>query len=162
MGLIARARSASRYQGNAMKKLLSTAIALIAALVLLGQSAQAQTYPRVVIGPFDFGDARIFWASTIVGAGTFGAYFAIRDHRPLKVPGDKVAHGNFNTGAYALTTVGCMTLSPMLAAAWVWNTEGRPLSHREALGLGADCIVPFLGSMMWNAAYDAHPEWPGR
>ena len=50
----------------------------------------------------------------------------------------------------------------MLAAAFVYVAEGRELTQREALGLGADCIVPILGSFLWNAAYRAHPEWPGQ
>ena len=53
-----------------------------------------------------------------------------------------------------MTTVGCMALSPMIASIVVYNTQGRNLTHREAMGMGADCIVPFLGSLIVNAAFD--------
>lgn len=140
-----------------MTKFLCRVAAAVAGLMMLGQAAQAQS--RIVIGPFDFGDTRLVAAGLIAGVGTTGAYFAIRDYRPLKVAGDS---GSFNTGAFVLTEVGCMVLAPMIAAAIVWHTEQRPLSHREALGLGAGCIVPVLGPLLWDAAYAANPQWPGR
>jgi hypothetical protein len=113
----------------------------------------------VYIGPFDLGDARLVVASVIAGGAMAGTYYAIDKHRALQVRGDGK---HFSAGAFALTTVGCMTLAPMIAAAIVWNTEGRPLTHREALGLGAGCVVPLIGPALWDAAYEAHPEWPGR
>jgi hypothetical protein len=125
--------------------------------------------PHYYIGPFDVGDPYVFVGGTIAGVGMLGAYYAIENNRAIefgnrtrRVGGIRRHHNNFNGGAYALTTVGCMALSPMLASALVYANEGRMLSHREALGLGADCIIPFIGSMLWNAAYDAHPEWPGQ
>lgn len=142
-----------------MKKLLCTIVCLLAGLVLLSQSANAQPrgpYPRVVIGPFDLGDARLFAASVIAGGAMTGTYFAIENHRALKLRGDGK---HFSTGAYALTTVGCMTIAPMLAAAIVWSTERRHLTSREALGLGAGCVIPFLGTAIVDAAYRAHPHW---
>jgi hypothetical protein len=140
-----------------MRKILCTVAAMVAGVMLFGQAAQAQS--RVVIGPFDLGDARIVTAGVIAGGAMTGAYFAIDRYRPLKVRGDG---RNFSTGGYALTTVGCMTLAPMIAAAFVWHTEQRPLTHREALGLGAGCILPIIGPALWDAAYDANPDWPGR
>jgi hypothetical protein len=146
-----------------MKKILTVIVATVAAIGLMSQAADAKSrkapaadWPHVVIGPFDLGDARIVVAGLIAGGAMTGTYFAIDNHRALKVRGDG---RNFSTGAFALTTVGCMTLSPMLASAIVWHTEGRYLTSREALGLGADCIVPFIGSALWDAAYDANPHW---
>jgi hypothetical protein len=121
--------------------------------------AESSAYPHVVIGPFDLGDSRLFFSGLVVGGAMTGTYFAIEHKRFLKLRGDG---RHFSTGAFALTTVGCMSLSPMLAAAIVYSTEGRSLTSREALGLGADCIVPFIGSALWDAAYDAHPEWEAR
>jgi hypothetical protein len=149
-----------------MKKIITTIIAAVAAIGLMAHDADAKKakrapaadWPHVVIGPFDLGDSRLVMAGLIAGGAMLGTYFAIETHQALKTRGNKPGH-NFNTGAFALTTVGCMTLSPMLASAIVWQTEGRYLSSREALGLGADCIVPIIGSAMWDAAYDANPHW---
>lgn len=143
-----------------VKKWISVLIASIAVVGMAAQTTDAQAQPRTerphyYIGPFDVGDPYVFAAGVIVGGAMTGTYFAIENKRFL-------GHRQFNTGAYALTTVGCMALSPMLASALVYAYEGRMLSHREALGLGADCIVPIIGSWLWNRAYDAHPEWPGQ
>ena len=144
-----------------MKKLLCTFVGVVMGLALFAPSADAQSrrggaYPRVVIGPFDFGDERIFWSGVIAGGAMTGTYFAIERTRSLRVPGDG---RNFNTGAFLLTSVGCATLAPMLASAIVWNTEGRHLTSREALGLGMNCFVPILGGLIVDASYAAHPEW---
>lgn len=148
-----------------MKKIICAAVAAIALVASFTAPASAQSYPRVQIGPFDLGDARIFWSSVVVGGAMTGTYYAIDHVRHLKVRGDG---RHFNTGAYGLTTVGCMALTPMVAAAWVHNTEGRPLTQREAMGMGADCVIPFVGGYLINAMFDANPQWeapraaPGR
>lgn len=143
-----------------MKKILLAAVAALAVVGSFAAPARAQSaYPHVMIGPFDLGDARIFWSGVIAGGSMTGTYYAIEHTRHLKVRGDG---RHFNTGAYTLTTIGCMTLSPMIAAAWVHNTEGRPLTQREAMGLGADCVVPFLGGMLVNAMFDANPQWEAK
>lgn len=149
-----------------MKKLAAAVVGAIAGIGMVCGSADAQPrrapppppagYPHIVIGPFDLGDSRIVLAGLIAGGAMTGTYFAIENEHSLKVRGDG---RHFNTGAYGLTTIGCMALSPMLASAIVWNTEGRYLSSREALGLGADCIIPFLGSAVVNASYANNPQW---
>jgi hypothetical protein len=35
----------------------------------------------------------------------------------------------------------------------------RELTYREAYGLTADCIIPFIGSWLVDKTLDAHPEW---
>jgi hypothetical protein len=145
-----------------MKKIVCAfvvAIAAIASFVAPASAQRSSGYPHVVIGPFDLGDARIFWSGVIVGGAMTGTYYAIDHVRSLKVTGDG---RHFNTGAYGLTTVGCLALSPMVAAAWVHNTEGRPLTSREAMGLGADCVLPFVGGYLINAMYDANPQWEAK
>jgi hypothetical protein len=130
-----------------MKKILCSVVGVILGLVMFAQSADAQSrrgsgsYPRVVIGPFDLGDERIFWSGLIAGGAMTGTYFAIEGKRALKIPGD----GKFSTGAFLLTSAGCATLAPMLASAIVWHTEQRHLTSRDGL------IV--------DAAYERHPEW---
>jgi hypothetical protein len=144
-----------------MRKFILAIVGAVAVLGLVAQSAEARTrhasgYPHITIGPFDLGDARIAVAAVIAGVAMTGTYFAIDHVRQLRVPGDG---RNFSTGAFALTTVGCMTIAPMLASAIVWNTQGRYLTNREAMGLGAGCMIPFLGSLVIDAMYDAHPGW---
>lgn len=142
-----------------MKKFLFALAGLVAAVGLLAPAAQAQSrsaYPHVVIGPFDLGDSRLFVTSIVVGGAMTGTYFAIQSNRTLHIPGE--ARNGFNSGAFALTTAGCMALSPMIGAAWVWNTEGRPLTQREALSLGASCILPFIGPMISDAIFFGGPE----
>ena len=135
-----------------MKKQLGFAAVAIAALALLCQSAEAGSRrhrhhhsgvdPRV--------QAAGFW--TGVGAGV--GYFALR--------GWKTGSGTYNGftpgHAWAATTIGCAAIAPMVATVWV----NRPLTMREGHVLFAGCIVPFLGPMWMNAAYDAHPEWEGK
>ena len=148
-----------------MKKYLGLLAGILAALGAICQSAEAQprrapreAVPDVYIGPFRIGDPDVFLVGMGVGLAMTGAYFAIEDKRSLRLVGE--SSKNFNGGAFALTTIGCMALSPMIASIVVYNTQGRNLTHREAMGMGADCIVPFLGSLIVNAAFDAHPEWP--
>lgn len=145
-----------------MKKILGAFVAAIAVFTSFAAPANAQSrsgYPHVVIGPFDLGDARIFWSGVLVGGAMTATYYSIDHVRHLKVKGDG---RNFNTGAYGLTTVGCMALTPMVAAAWVHNTEGRPLTQREAMGMGADCVIPFVGGYLINAMFDANPQWEAK
>lgn len=152
---------------------------LLAALAVIGfgaQDASAATRKKAVraapaepvvearpavadiyIGPFRLGNPNVFVSGLVVGVASTGAYLALEHKRVLKVAGDG---RHFSTGAYALTTVGCMSLAPMLASALVWNQEGRYLTSQEALGLGIGCIIPLIGPMIVDAAYAAHPEWP--
>lgn len=108
------------------------------------------------IGPIRTGDPRVFWSGVAAGGAATGAYIGLQHEPSLKVAGDG-AH--FSTGALLLTTVGCMTLAPLLASAVVWNTERRPLTSREAMSLGAGCIIPIIGPLLINSAFDSHPEW---
>jgi len=143
-----------------MKRFLSVLIGAIAIFALSAPSADAQprrgAYGHITIGPFDLGDARIVIAGVAAGGAMIGTYYAIKNTRSLRVPGDG---RHFNTGAFVLTTVGCMTLAPMFAAAIVWHTEQRFLTNREAMGLGAGCIIPLIGPAIVDAHFYANPGW---
>ena len=145
-----------------MKRCVVLLAGVVAALGVVCHGAEAQSprtpIPDVYIGPFRIGDPNVFVGGMVAGGAMTGAYYAVEHKRSLRFAGE--TGKTFNGGAFALTTVGCMALAPMLAAALVYINEGRNLTRREAFGLGTDCIVPFLGSLLWNAAYDAHPEWP--
>ena len=133
-----------------MKKIILLAAALVA---FVG------SYPRTAAadGPLDFlfrGDPKVVWSGIAVGAGSVGAYYAIapRHHHHMR-------HGFTKLGAAGITTVGCMVVAPIVASAWVASTEHRELTQHEALGLVGGCVVPVLGSLFWDWAYAAHPEW---
>src|SRR5258707_14462624 len=100
------------------------------------------------------GDPKVTAAGIAVGVASVGAYYAIAPRHHIHR-----AHGFTKLGALGITTAGCMVVAPMFAAAVVDITEHRELTSREALGVTGDCVVPILGSMFWNAAFDAHPEW---
>ena len=138
---------------NIVKRMMCLAAALGAFLALYPRPATADD----LFGLLFRGDPKVTAAGIAVGAGSVGAYYAIapRHHASR-------AHGFTRLGALGITTAGCMAVAPIVAAAWVDMTEHRELTSREALGLTADCIVPVLGSLFWNAAFDAHPEWERR
>jgi hypothetical protein len=124
--------------------------AAIAAFVFASQSAQAggRHHHR-------HGDKRIAAVALGVGAASTAAYFAIND---WKWNGWDNGSGLTRLGAYGVTTLGCAAVSPMVATVVV----NRPLTNREAHVLIASCVVPIIGGLLVNAAYDAHPEWePG-
>lgn len=134
---------------NIVKRMLCLAVALGALLALYPRPAAADG----LFGLFR-GDPTVTAAGIAVGAGSIGAYYAIKPKHHVHR-----AHGFTSTGALAITTVGCMAVAPIVGAAWVDMTQHRELTSREAIGLVADCVVPVLGSMFWNAQFDAHPEW---
>jgi len=118
--------------------------AAMAAFVLGMQGAQAQGRHHT--------DPRLTAVEIGVGTGSTAAYFGI-NHWNWKW--DRAAAGIAQGGALALTTVGCMALSPILGTI-VLN---RPLTMREAHVLAVSCVIPIVGGWLVNAAYDAHPEW---
>ena len=95
-------------------------------------------------------DHRLKVVSIGVGAASTAAYLA-----------STIGTGDGNTaalsqgGAIALTTVGCMALSPIVGTIVV----NRELTMREAHVMAASCVVPIIGGWLVEAAYDAHPEW---
>jgi hypothetical protein len=152
-----------------MRKSIGWAAALLTAAVLAAPASAAPrrhmgpppppSQPAVqdaYIGPFNIGDPNVFWGGVIAGGAMTGTYFAIDHYKPLKVMGDG---RHFSTGAFVLTTAGCMALAPMLSAALVWSAEHRPLTSREALGQGVGCLIPLIGPLLVDAAYAQHPEW---
>ena len=97
-----------------------------------------------------------------VGAASTGAFVAMTRKKHPFVSGAHKAGSSGWWGAYGLTTVGCMALSPIASAAVVGATEHRELTSREVFVMTGNCVVPFLGGLFWNAMFDAHPEWEGR
>jgi hypothetical protein len=65
-------------------------------------------------------------------------------------------HHGVNWGVWGASTVGCMVLSPMLAAAVV---PERELTSREVAVLEGSCLIPVVGGLLVNAVYDANPQW---
>ena len=132
-----------------MQKLVGFSTVVIMALALLCQSADAGSRRHR-----HHSDPRLTASSIGVGVGMTAAYFALRDWRWGDSPNAKVSSG----GAMAITTFGCMALSPIVGTMVI----NRPLTMREAHVMIADCVVPFLGGWIVNAAFDDHPEWEGK
>ena len=86
-----------------------------------------------------------------VGAAAGAGYWALGN---WKWKWENV-NGITSAGAWALTTVGCMAVSPMVATVVL----DRPLTMREAHVLFGSCVVPLIGGWLVEQAYDAHPEW---
>jgi hypothetical protein len=128
--------------GIEMKKLTFCVAILAGALMLMAQNARAQEGFRLFRG-----DPELIIPSIGVGLATTGAYFAVRN-------AGGGGHRITQLGAWGLTTVGCMALTPIISGIVVQ----RELTRREAHVMIADCIVPFIGGWIMHAYFDAHPE----
>jgi hypothetical protein len=132
-----------------MTRLLSVLTVVCAAMAVSCQIGNAsssrkhETDPRLSATSFGVGTA-----------GTVG-FLALRNWQFHN-------HGRLNglgvNGAGVVTTAGCLALSPIVGTLVVQ----RELTFREAYGLTADCVIPFIGSWLVNKAFDAHPEWEPR
>src|SRR3979490_3341642 len=109
-----------------MKKLTFCAAILAGALVLMAQNARAQEGFRLFRG-----DPELIIPSIGVGLATTGAYFAVRN-------AGGGGHRITQLGAWGLTTVGCMALTPIVSGIVVQ----RELTPREAHVLCADSAAP--------------------
>jgi hypothetical protein len=134
-----------------MKRLLLAALALAFMVGLHPQSAHAQAQPQA----YGWNGWNSFWAwwshgrdprltavSVGVGAASTAASFAATAHH----------HGHIGNGvfisAWAVTSGACVVVYPMIATV-VLN---RPLTPREAyVGMG-DCVLPFIGGWLVDAA----------
>jgi hypothetical protein len=117
------------------------AIATVAALAITCQAANAGG--RI--------DKRVKVTGIVVGAAATATYFSINGWE-WKWDGSNAIS---SAGAYAMTTVGCMAVAPIVATVVV----KRPLTMREAHVLAGGCVIPIIGGYLVNAAYNAHPEW---
>lgn len=132
-----------------MKKQVGLLTSVLALLVLLCQGAEAWWDNRT--------DPRVRASGIAVGAASTAAFFGLNDWRWKAADGSNYS-GLGVGGAYVATTVGCIAVSPMVATAVV----RRPLTYREVHVLAAGCVVPIIGPILMNAAYDANPHWEPR
>jgi hypothetical protein len=141
-------RGNRRITGDIMKKQLLVAAA--AALILSALPAKADW-----VWPWSVRDPKLATSNFLVGAAATGGYFALRHHHR----GNARWHGTVHSaaGAYVATSIGCAAVSPMIGTL-VLN---RPLTQREVGVSTANCFLPFIGGMLVNAAWEAHPEWSG-
>ncbi len=126
-----------------MKRLAVAVAALAAATVLTAQGARAGDDFR-----FFPGDQRLVVPGIAVGVATTGAYFAMR-HSHGGVP-----HQFTELGAWGVSTVGCMALTPLVSGIVVQ----RELTRREVHVMLANCVVPFIGGWLMDAYFRHHPE----
>jgi hypothetical protein len=120
--------------------LLSFCVAF-GALALFAQNANAASrHPGVAA------------ASIGVGAASTAGFFALQG---WSLHGHHRSGALGPTGAAIVTTAGCLALSPIVGTA----LTQRELTYREAYGLFADCVIPFIGAWLVDKAFDTHPEW---
>lgn len=127
-------------------------IGLGALLAGLGMMAQVSTADAHLLGRRS---PNVFVGQLVAGGGMTAAYFALT-----------YRHGHFakftstrSLKWWGLTTVGCFALSPIVAGALVSANEHRELRSSEVFAMLGDCVVPILGGIVMQAAFDAHPEW---
>jgi hypothetical protein len=143
-----------------MKKYLFLLAATLAMVGCLGQSAEARTMRKAKLygAPAAKFDPRLIPVSLATGAAATAAYFAINDwHWSWNRSATRAAWIG-SGGAYALTTGGCMAVSPMLGTVVL----RRELTPREAHVLMGSCLIPIVGGYIVNAVWDANPQWEGR
>jgi hypothetical protein len=129
-----------------MKRNLALAAAVLAAFALTVQTADAGSRRL---------DKRITVVGIGVGVASTAAFFAIND---WKWSDWNNSSGLTRAGAWAVTTVACAAVAPMVATVVV----NRPLTQREGHVLVGGCVVPIVGGWLVNAAYKANPAWePG-
>jgi hypothetical protein len=127
-----------------MRRLFALAVAVAAVFSLLLQPADASGRRH---------DKRtLAVASAVVGAGTTAGYFALNDWH---WKWDSSRHGISQGGAIALTTIGCMALSPIVGTALL----NRPLTYREAHVMAGSCLIPFIGGWLVDQGYKHHVLW---
>lgn len=136
-----------------MKKYLSLFVVALAALALLCQTADARTKVRVNKGA----DQRVVAVGIGASIASTAAFFAINEWRWNGNNWNNSSALNAG-GAYALTSLGCAVISPMVATAIV----NRPLTMREGHVLVGSCFIPIIGGYLVNAAFDANPQWEGK
>jgi phosphate/sulfate permease len=134
-----------------MKRLVAVAAAVLAASVMLCQTANAGPHKRHARPTST--DPRIVGATIAVGAGAAAGYFALGGWHWNAW--DLNASGLTKFGAYMGTTIGCMAVAPMVSSAVV----SRPLTLREAQVVVAGCALPIVGGWLVNEAWNQHPEW---
>lgn len=133
-----------------MKKHL-LAVALAAMLGLVAQANSAKAFLLNDRSP------SVTAAQIVVGGGMSAAYFSLNCSRNFHH-----CHrfgSTTSTKWFTLTTIGCMALTPMVAAALVGHYEKRELRSSEVFMMTGDCVVPILGGLFWRAMFAAHPEW---
>ena len=96
-------------------------------------------------------DDRLAATSLFVGLGTTAGFFALRG---WKFNGKGPYHGVGRAQAFVMMTAACLAVSPIVGTVAV----GRELTYREAYGLFADCVIPFVGSYLVDRAFDANPQ----
>ncbi|HEX5506995.1 MAG TPA: hypothetical protein VFX37_00665 [Pseudolabrys sp.] len=123
------------------------------ALAFSMQNADAQGRHRpAAVRYSDHSEKKLAAVSLGVGAAATVGTLAINDWH---LHHWRNSSGLTEAGAFVLTTVGCIALSPIVATIVL----DRPLTQREAGELAGSCIIPIIGGWIVGTMYDAHPEW---
>ncbi|AXK79153.1 hypothetical protein DW352_00645 [Pseudolabrys taiwanensis] len=127
-----------------MNRKLAVFVAALAAFAFVTQAAEAGGRRKV--------DPRLSATAVGVGAASTAAYFAFNN---WNWKWDSARAGVTSMGAYAITTVGCAALSPIVGTA----VMHRPLTYREAHILVGSCLIPVVGGWLVNEAYNEGILW---
>ncbi|MCK9918889.1 hypothetical protein MXD81_58175 [Microbacteriaceae bacterium K1510] len=119
--------------------------AALAAFAFVAQTAEAGGGRRGV-------DPRLSATAVGVGAASTAAYFAFNN---WNWKWDSARAGVTSMGAYAISTVGCAALSPIVGTVVMY----RPLTYREAHILVGSCLIPVIGGWLVNEAYNDGLLW---
>ena len=130
-----------------MTRVFALALSLLVALPLGTQSATAFDG---VLAPHPKVDRRVARTATAAGVVSTVTFWSLLDWSTSK------HSSSYGLGVLGGVTVGCMVLSPMVAAAFV---PERHLTTREVFVLQGGCLIPVVGGWLVNAMFDANPHW---
>jgi hypothetical protein len=134
-----------------MKKRLIALAMAVASLGLVMQGGSAKAFLLNDRSP------NVTAAQIVVGAGMTAVYFTQTCTRNFSHCARFTSTRSLTW--FGLTTVGCLSLAPIVGAGLVSLNEHRELRSSEVFMIAADCVVPIIGGLIAKAAFDAHPEW---
>lgn len=124
-----------------MIRKLGVLVAALAAFAFVSQSAEAAGKRRDI-------DPGIAATAVGVGAASTLTFLSLND---WKWDWNSGKYGLTSGGAYVGTTIGCAALSPIVATIAL----KRQLKYREAHILFGSCVIPIIGGLLVNEAYNA-------
>lgn len=125
--------------------------AAVLAMTLSSQAVRAQDW-NAWTWLFGRQDPRLTVTGIGLGIGADAGYLALQKrHGMLRM------RTATPLAAFGLTTVGCAAAFPIVGTLWL----NRPLTTREVYTGMADCVVPFVGSWLVEAAYHGQPWYEG-
>jgi hypothetical protein len=124
----------------------------VMAVTLQSQAARAEDH-NLFTFLFGHQDPRLTGTGIALGLGSDAASYALVHKHGF--PPHRIASPGF---AFGLTSFGCAVVFPIIATLVV----NRPLTPREADSGIADCVIPFIGGWLVEAAWGGDPWFEGK